>query len=228
MTSPADVIAEAERWIGYKEDWDGEHVFSPDGGFGPESQWCGLACEYWFRHTGMAPGGPSIPRLYYTPSAASDFQALGQWTWEPEPGDCALFVWEGTGLGSPTGLIDHIGLVVDTSAWSDGYVGTIEGNIVVTDVPQVGAFTRHKSVIAGFGRPLWTSTPAPDPTIPDAIIERGDDMVIIRADSGWYSVIGGRLIPILGGQQFTLLSKENVAQVKVSEAQLAAIKAAFA
>ena len=231
MATVDDVLNEAYRWVGYKEDWDGEHVFSPEGGFGPEAQWCGLYVEHCFRAVGIPPGGDSIPRLYYTPQAASDFQARGQWTWDPQPGDAVLFNWEGMGLGSDIGAIDHIGIVTDTSGWGDGWLGTVEGNITVTDLPQVGTFTRHKSVITGFGRPLWDATQPtsqPDPVIEVAQHIGEDDMLIIRNKNGWYSVIGGKLVPILGGQQFKLLSKENVAQVEVSDAQLQVIKDSLA
>lgn len=167
MSLKDQVIAEAYKWIGYQENSNGgEYTFSPEGGFGPDAQWCGLFVEHCFRSQGAAPGGSVIPRLYYTPSAAADFISRGAWKFTPEVGDCILFDWGGAGLGSNTGLIDHIGLVTNVDNWlSQGYVTTVEGNITGSaGVPAVGEFRRYSSVISGFGKPAW-GTPAPPPFV---------------------------------------------------------------
>lgn len=168
MSLKDQVIAEAYKWIGYQEADDGqEYTFSPEGGFDTWAQWCGLYQEHNFRSQGAAPGGPVIPRLYYTVSAAADFQNRGAWFTDPEVGDLILFDWGGGGIGSDIGLIDHIGLVVNVDNWaSEGYVTTVEGNITVGGNPQVGEFQRYRSVISGFGRPNW---PAAEPVKPKIV-----------------------------------------------------------
>lgn len=165
MSLKDQVIAEAYKWIGYQEADDGqEYTFSPEGGFDTWAQWCGLFVEHCFRSQGAPPGGDVVPRLYYTVSAAAEFQNRGAWTYDPQVGDCILFNWEGAGLGSSIGLIDHIGLVTNVDNWeSGGYVTTVEGNITVGGNPQVGEFQRYSSVISGFGRPNW---PADVPAAP--------------------------------------------------------------
>ena len=168
VATPDSVLAEAARWLGYEESSDGgEYTFSPEGGFGPESQWCGLFQEHNFRSQGAEPGGPVIPRLYYTPSAAQDFADRGRWFFEPQRADLVLFNWEGYGLNSGIGLIDHIGIVEDTSTWGAGYITTIEGNIYNSNgTPAVGRFQRSVDVISGFGRPAWQSVTPPKPVYP--------------------------------------------------------------
>lgn len=228
MTTPDAVLEIAYSQIGYQEaDDGGEYRYCPAMGWDPWSQWCGIFQAWCIVQAGGTYGGNgTAPLLHYTPSAAQSYQDRGAWSLTPERGDHIFFDWGGAGLGSDSGLIDHIGIVADASTWNLGYVTTVEGNITNGGNPAVGEFVRYASVISGFGRPLWTDTPTPEPVIPDTIFQE-DDMTIIRADSGWFAVMGGRLVPILGGGQFSLLSNQNVAQVKVSEAQLAAIKAAF-
>lgn len=165
--TPDSVLAEAAKWLGYQESDDGgEYTFSPEGGFGPESQWCGLYQEHNFRSQGAEPGGSVVPRLYYTVSAAQDFADRGMWFMEPQRADLVLFNWEGYGLNSGMGLIDHIGIVEDASTWGEGWISTIEGNISINGIPSVGRFQRSSGVISGFGRPAWQNVAPPKPPEP--------------------------------------------------------------
>ena len=151
------VVSFEAQYDGYHENYDGtETLFSTDQGeFDAWAQWCGLFQEFGFRHgAGIIPGGPVIPRLYYTVSAAYDAISRGQWITDPaqvQRGHLTLFNWEGWGQGA-IDAIDHIGMHLE---FNDGGCVQREGNILVDGVPSVGVFTRDLSVISGWIRPKW-------------------------------------------------------------------------
>lgn len=227
------VLAAGAVYDGYRESADGgEYIFSPEGGFGPDAQWCGLSREHDFRVCGMEPGGPVVPRLYYTPSAVEDFIARGGWVQgQPQRGDLVLFNWEGYGF-TGSGPVDHIGICLDASTWDQGWITTREGNIDQGDgIPSQGVFSRSASVISGFGRPNWAAAvgPVTQPiTVP--LESEEDPMIVLRNPKGWHVVMGDRLIPVGGSQDFNMVRTDverNTVRIDVSDQQLASIKAAF-
>ena len=227
----ADAVAEVLLGqVGYQEaDDGGEYRYCPAMGWEPFSQWCGILQE-WAAHQVGGQRGIDFPLLHYTPTAAQGYQERGRWSLEPSYGAHVFFDWGQAGLGSSTGLIDHIGWTLDWSMWwTQGWVTTIEGNITNGGNPAVGIFQRSASVISGFGMPNYQTTPTPDP-IPVATSEE-DPMIVLRNPKGWHVVMGNHLIRVGGGKDFNMVRSDvdrNTVRIDVSDAQLAQIKAEFA
>ena len=82
----------------------------------------------------------------YVPTLAAWLRATGRWTeGPPQPGDLAIFDWDG-------GLPDHVGIVIRAEG---EVVRTVEGNTGAgrdVDGGQVMRRARNRSVISGFGR----------------------------------------------------------------------------
>ena len=229
MYTPEAVEAVLLSQVGYQEDDDGgERRYCPAMGWDIGSAWCGIFQE-WAAHQVGGQRGIDFPLLHYTPTAAQGYQERGRWSLEPSYGAHVFFDWGQAGLGSSTGLIDHIGWTLDLSSWSDGWVTTIEGNITNGGNPAVGIFQRSASVISGFGMPNYHTTPTPDP-IPVATSEE-DPMIVLRNPKGWHVVMGNHLIRVGGGKDFNMVRSDvdrNTVRIDVSDAQLAQIKAEFA
>lgn len=227
MYTAEAVEAVLRSQVGYSEDWDGgERRYCPAMGWDPWSQWCGIFQE-WAAHQTGGQRGVDFPLLHYTPTAAQGYIERGAWSLEPTYGAHVFFDWGGGSLGSSTGLIDHIGWSLDPSPWRrQGWLWTIEGNITNGGNPAVGIFQRSASVISGFGMPNYQTTPTPVP-----ITESEEDpMIILRNPKGWHVVMGDRLIPVGGSQDFNMVRTDverNTVRIDVSDQQLASIKAAF-
>jgi hypothetical protein len=194
-------------------------------GWDPWSQWCGI-CEEWGAHQVGGRRGIDFPLLHYTPTAAQGYKDRGRWTLDPVYGAHVFFDWGGAGLGSDTGLIDHIGFCL-SDRWDGDYVDTIEGNIMVNGRPSLGVFRRHVSVISGFGLPDYATQSAPTP-VPTS---EEDPMVILRNPNGWHVVLGDRLIRVGGAADWNMVRADverNTVRIDVSDAQLKSIQAAFA
>lgn len=117
--------------------------------------WCDAAVTYWAHQSGntaaVLPGGDRAYTVYH----AEDFQRAGRWrsgtaanTASAKPGDIVFFDWGGS---NSIGAIDHVGVVERSLA--DGRVQTIEGNTSNVCARRV----RSSGVIAGFGRPAYSS-----------------------------------------------------------------------
>ena len=230
MYTPEAVEAVLLSQVGYQEDDDGgERRYCPAMGWDIYSQWCGILQE-WAAHQVGGQRGIDFPLLHYTPTAAQGYQERGRWSLEPSYGAHVFFDWGQAGLGSSTGLIDHIGWTLDWSMWwTQGWVTTIEGNITNGGNPAVGIFQRSASVISGFGMPNYQTTPTPDP-IPVATSEE-DPMIVLRNPKGWHVVMGNHLIRVGGGKDFNMVRSDvdrNTVRIDVSDSQLAQIKAEFA
>lgn len=227
MPTANEVLDVAASQIGYQEnDNGGEYKFCPEMGWEPFSQWCGIFMEWCIVQAGGTRGdGGTVPLLHYTPTAAQAYQERGDWSLTPVRGAHCFFDWGGGGLGSSTGLIDHIGIVEDASTWDEGYVTTIEGNITQGGNPSVGRFYRSASVLSGFGLPRY----APDaPPTPIELPELEDDMIVLKNAKGWHVILGDRLVPVGGTQHFNPEDPSKVTYVVVSDKQLDGIKAKFA
>ena len=229
MYTPEAVEAVLLSQVGYQEDDDGgERRYCPAMGWDIGSAWCGIFQE-WAAHQVGGQRGIDFPLLHYTPTAAQGYQDRGRWSLEPSYGAHVFFDWGQAGLGSSTGLIDHIEWTLDLSSWSDGWVTTIGGNITNGGNPAVGIFQRSASVISGFGMPNYHTTPTPDP-IPVATSEE-DPMIVLRNPKGWHVVMGNHLIRVGGGKDFNMVRSDvdrNTVRIDVSDSQLAQIKAEFA
>ena len=229
MYTPEAVEAVLLSQVGYQEDDDGgERRYCPAMGWDIGSAWCGIFQE-WAAHQVGGQRGIDFPLLHYTPTAAQGYQERGRWSLEPSYGAHVFFDWGQAGLGSSTGLIDHIGWTLDWTTWSDGWITTIEGNITNGGNPAVGIFQRSASVISGFGMPNYHTTPTSDP-IPVATSEE-DPMIVLRNPKGWHVVMGNHLIRVGGGNDFNMVRSDverNTVRIDVSDAQLAQIKAEFA
>ena len=227
MTTPQPVEAVLLSQVGYEESDDGgEYRYCPAMGWDPWSAWCGIF-QGWALQQAGGNYGVDCPLLHYTPTAAQGYQERGRWSLEPSYGAHVFFDWGQAGLGSSTGLIDHIGWTLDLSSWSDGWVTTIEGNITNGGNPAVGIFQRSASVISGFGMPDYQTTPTPVPVQES----EEDPMIILRNPKGWHVVMGDRLIRVGGSQDFNMVRSDverNTVRIDVSDAQLAQIRAEFA
>lgn len=94
----------------------------------------------------------------YCPDAERWAKASRWWTETPEPGDIALFCWDGSGTAQHTGIVEVV--------HPGGVLGTIEGN---TGSP-VGVYREMRSgrVIVGFLRPGGVPATAPAPAAPSS------------------------------------------------------------
>jgi hypothetical protein len=167
--SAADVLRIAGAEVGYVE---GPNNWSRYAVGGAQNQpWCGSFVDWVLRHAGVR-GEPSS---VWTPSGLQGHRQRGtaiDRNGPVRPGDVVYFDWQGR---TATQGVDHVGIV--TGVRQDGRVETIEGNTSPTDQGSqsngggVYRRVRPRSVIAGFGRPRYDSTPAPapPPTNPDQV-----------------------------------------------------------
>lgn len=230
MPTADEVLAIAYSQIGYQEaDDGGEYKFCPAMGWDVGSQWCGIFQEWCIIQAGGSRGdGGTVPLLHFTPSAAQAYQERGDWSLTPVRGAHCFFDWGGASLGSDVGLIDHIGIVADASTWDQGYITTVEGNITQGGNPSVGEFIRSVAVLSGFGLPRYSPGPSPTTDTPIALPEMEDEMIVLKNPKGWNVILGDRLVPIGGAQHFNPEDPSKVTYVRVSDTQLAGIKAKFA
>jgi hypothetical protein len=114
--------------------------------------WCAIFASYCFdvgggvvlcrgwHGAGVGPRG-----VAYVPTLAAWLRATGRAVAEPQPGDLAIFDWDG-------GLPDHVGIVIH----ADGELRTVEGNTAVGDDSNGGEVMRRvrdPRQVALFGRP---------------------------------------------------------------------------
>jgi hypothetical protein len=147
------VIAEAERWLGFRPGGNSSTPFSEAAGYSGQT-WAGMFIDYIFFTAGVV-----IPSCGYSPTGLAEFTGSRRVYKNPRPGDIVFFSFPVTGesYGMP-----HVGLVVKTDRWkADGLVQTIEGN-VGSGLPKgdpglTGVFSRVRSrhEVLGFGRPAF-------------------------------------------------------------------------
>jgi uncharacterized protein (TIGR02594 family) len=163
MGSPATMVAEARKHIGYRETGDNDTIFNrwfgpipsyPAGGYG--FPWCQSFLSYCLAHSGNAAAGP---RTAGCSAGVAWFKSHGSWHSDPKVGD---FVYYGAGGGT------HVELVVGVGP---GTIRTIGGN---TSGTLAGAYfngngvyektVKRSSAIYGFGRPAYGSKKLPSRT----------------------------------------------------------------
>jgi hypothetical protein len=167
MSGVADMIAEAEKTIGWSDQnntvrtpvhtWYNEKFGNPDPG-----KYAWDWCDGWITYIAHKSGNQSAVvfgsngHFAYTVAHAQEFKDRGQWhvdTAGIAPGDIVFFDWNGSNNIS---AIDHVGLVVKVEGSS---VHTIEGNIE----NAVRRKVRDSSTIVGYGRPKYQGGTTPPP-----------------------------------------------------------------
>jgi CHAP domain len=147
-------LAEALRHVGVRESPAGSNRTMFGRWFGADGvPWCAIFVSYCFDvGAGVVlcrgwPGAGTSPRgVAYVPTLAAWLRATGRELLEPpQPGDIAIFDWDG-------GIPDHVGIVI--RAHGAG-VDTVEGNTAVGNDSDGGeVMRRHRTLetIALFGR----------------------------------------------------------------------------
>jgi hypothetical protein len=154
MTTPADVLTEAQRWLGTSEQPRGSNnVPGVTDWYGMRGAWCAMWVSRVFWNAGL-PLPASTPKGFAWCSAGADwFRAQGRThpSRDARPGDVLFFEW-GTGAA---GGYDHTGICVA----NDGNgLSTIEGN--TSDAVRM--HRRSYGEVPEVGRPAFTE-PAPPP-----------------------------------------------------------------
>ena len=167
MATGADVIRIASGEVGYTEGRNNANKYAAEVGHANHQAWCGTFTDAMLKRAGQL-GEPSS---VWTPSGLQAYRTAGRAidrNGPVQPGDLVYFDWQG---GTGSNGVDHVGIVVGTRP--DGQVETIEGNTSPTNAGSqsngggVYRRVRPRSVIAGFGRPAYTTAPTPRPPSPD-------------------------------------------------------------
>lgn len=155
MTISQDVLAVAVRELGYRELGDNRNKFGA--WYGMDYQpWCAMFVSYCFYTVGLPLPITTRKGFAYCPYGVAWFKDKDRWFSTPQIGDVVFYNWSGDGVA------DHVGIVESIN--SDGSVYSIEGNTSLNNDSNGGEVMRRKrgrSVILGFGRPLYTQTPNP-------------------------------------------------------------------
>ena len=147
-------LAEALRHVGVRESPPGSNRTPFGAWFGVDGvPWCAIFASYCYdvgagvvlcrgwHGAGVYPRG-----VAYVPTLAAWLRATGRAVEQPQPGDLAVFDWDG-------GLPDHVGLVVRAGA--GGALVTVEGNTGVGNDANGGEVmrrTRSRAQVTVFGR----------------------------------------------------------------------------
>ena len=147
-------MAEALRHVGVRESPPGSNRTMFGRWYGADGvPWCAIFVSYAFdvgagtvlcrgwHGAGVGPRG-----VAYVPTLAAWLRATGREVEHPQPGDLAVFDWDG-------GLPDHVGIVIRPHA---GGIDTVEGNTAVGNDSDGGEVMRRKRPLAHvalFGRP---------------------------------------------------------------------------
>jgi len=152
-----EALIEASKHIGKKESPPGSNKTEFGAWYGQDGvPWCNIFVSYCFqvgagyticdgfKGAGVKPGKGCA----YVPTTEAWLRATGMWIGrvEPQPGDIAIFNWDG---GAP----DHIGVVEQNLG--GGRFTTIEGNTSVGNDSDGGEVMRRQRQITqvdGFGR----------------------------------------------------------------------------
>lgn len=148
-------LAEARRWIGAREQPPGSNRTRFGVWFGLNGvPWCNIFVSYCFSAgagyticRGFRGAGVTAKGCAYVPTTEAWLRATGLWLGrvEPEPGDIAIYNWDG---GPP----DHIGIV---ESGDGGSFTAVEGNTSVgadSDGGEVMRRERTLDDVDGFGR----------------------------------------------------------------------------
>lgn len=159
MTSPKEVIEEARRHLGYKEQPVNRTKFGA--WYGAQTAWCAMFVSYCMNHAGAGAliKGAQTKKGFASCGAGIRFFKKKK-AWFPvakaQVGDLAFFDWDHDGSQ------DHVGIVTAVNL-KKKQVKCIEGN--TGGVGVVAEQWRNFSVIMGVGRPAWP-TEAPKTALP--------------------------------------------------------------
>jgi hypothetical protein len=155
-TLGAEALAEALRHVGKKEQPINSNKTEFGKWFGVDAvPWCNIFVSYCFSvgagftvAGGYAGAGCYAKGCTYVPTTEAWLRATGMWVGktQPQPGDIAIFNWDG-------GVPDHIGIVEESLG--GGKFNSIEGNTAVGDDSNGGMVMRrlrYMSQVDGFGR----------------------------------------------------------------------------
>jgi len=152
-------LAEAKKHLGLREDPPDSNRTPFGVWFGRDGvAWCAIFASYCFavgakyvlcqgsRGSGIMAGKGCA----YVPTIEAWLRSAGLWVGrtEPQPGDVAIFNWDGSGA-------KHVGLVESYVGGPHGQFTTVEGNTAVgndSNGGQVMNRLRHLSQVDGFGR----------------------------------------------------------------------------
>jgi len=149
-------LAEALKHLGVKESPPGSNRTPFGAWFGVDGvAWCNIFVSYCFSigagytiTSGFAGPGVYLKGCTYVPTTEAWLRVAGMWLGrvEPQPGDIAIYNWDG-------GEADHIGIV--ESYLGNGSFTAIEGNTELandSNGDQVMRRTRSLTQVNGFGR----------------------------------------------------------------------------
>jgi hypothetical protein len=196
MPTRADVVNEAQKWVGYTEGpRNNETIFGGWSGY-QFQPWCGSFTDYVLTKCGFTitsfGSANSEPSSVYTPSGILNYKKLGRFMdrlGPCEPGDVVYFDFQ------RDGLVDHVGLVVSSRG---ALVDTIEGNTSFGNQSNGGEVmrrTRDRAMIAGFGRPMYSFSPIPQESLVNPLEV---DMYIAVDGVGFFAQVGNVTIPLPG------------------------------
>ncbi len=151
MTTPEEVIAKAEEWVGFVE--------GPRNNETPFGKWygldlqpyCAMALSKWSHDAGLPTPASTAKGYAFTPSGAAWFKRIGRWGTEPKKGAHVFFKFTGD-------RIHHVGLV--TSDNGQFPIDTIEANTSRgsggSQRDGGGVWRRRRAVgIVGYGYPEY-------------------------------------------------------------------------
>lgn len=146
-------LAEALRHVGVRESPPGSNRTMFGRWFGVDGvPWCAIFASYCFDVgagvvlcRGWHGAGTGPRGVAYVPTLAAWLKATGRAVDDPQPGDLAIFDWDG-------GLPDHVGLVVHANGTG---LLTVEGNTALandSDGGEVMRRERRRTQVSLFGR----------------------------------------------------------------------------
>jgi hypothetical protein len=152
-------LAEAKKHLGLREDPSGSNQTPFGVWFGRDGvRWCAIFVSYCFAvgaqyvlcQGSKGAGVVAGKGCAYVPTIEAWLRSAGFWVGrtEPQPGDIAIFNWDGRGA-------EHVGLVDSYLGGPHGQFNTVEGNTAVgndSNGGQVASRLRHLSQVDGFGR----------------------------------------------------------------------------
>jgi hypothetical protein len=175
------IITRFESQLGITEQPAGSNNTVYCSWYGLRGPWCAMFVSWCFHEEGMALPASTSKGFAYTPSGASWFKGLNQWTSKPAPGHVVFFDFPNDGVNR----ISHVGLV--TAANIDGSIDTIEGNTDERGGRTGGKVMRRRrsSGIVGYGVPKYAVAPASFEESESDRIRQLQKLVGTTADGAW-------------------------------------------
>jgi hypothetical protein len=134
-------LAESVKWIGTKESPPNSNKVKFSDWYGLRGPWCAMFVTWCYTQAGSKVFDPKKARWAYCPFMVNDARAQRNGLVvvpvdKVEPGDIAMFDWQGDGIS------DHVG-IVETKPNKKGEFKCIEGNTSVGNDSDGGAVMRR-------------------------------------------------------------------------------------